>query len=558
MGCSSSDLQQPHNKSTKGGRTSGVEANIYPTRSKKNNYEETEKSVVVKSHPLATKLKMENENENENNKELEIEKTISQDVLQMSPDGRNSDMEMSDEEVIETGVVQTIDESSTYDMATLDLSLAADTSEWGRYKYQISVYSSSVSLRNASTPLWIVTRTDAELTHCFKRLRSMDPLKHPLPELPEDPWLNINWISTSLITQTVGELHQTRVLAFQGLLKAVLADPWLVHHGDFSQLIGLPEATPYHLSRNYSMYSQPGFLRTTHCRTNSGSSYQRDILHNWEKVGRPLGKGCFGTVYLGQLDTAQQVAVKVIDLATIPSSEAQQAFEAEFEVMQKLSHPNIVQYLGHRFDPTVQQLQIFLELCSGGTVAELVQKVEGKRLRPSVIQTYTRQVLCGLEYLHCLPTPVVHRDIKGANLLVTKEGFIKVADFGCSKMITDMKGEDVGMSTMVGTPYWMAPEVIAPMSRGGKYGTKCDIWSLGCTIIEMLGVIPWSGVGESPWEIMYHIANADSAPPNVPENIDFRMSSFLFACLERDPSSRPSASDLSSHEFMTCLSSELL
>eukprot|EP01060_Flectonema_neradi_P009297 TRINITY_DN16639_c0_g2_i2.p1 TRINITY_DN16639_c0_g2~~TRINITY_DN16639_c0_g2_i2.p1 ORF type:complete len:471 (+),score=67.79 TRINITY_DN16639_c0_g2_i2:321-1733(+) len=459
---------------------------------------------------------------------------------------------------VELGVVQNIDESSTYDMATLELVLTADSGEWGRYKYSLSVYSSLLSLKNGVPPLWTVTRTDSELSHCFKRLGSMDPLKHPLPELPDDPWLNLNWISTSLKTQSVSELHQSRAVSFQNLLKATLGDSWLVHHGDFSQLIGLPEGTPYAIQRNFSTYSQPGLLRTTtHCRTNSGSSYQKDLLHNWEKVGRPLGKGCFGTVYLGQLDNAQQVAVKVIDLATIPSNEAQQAFEAEFEVMQRLSHPNIVQYLGHRFDPDVQQLQIFLELCSGGTVAELVQKVEGKRLRPSVMQTYTRQVLCGLEYLHSLPTPVVHRDIKGANLLVTKEGFIKLADFGCSKMITDMKGEDVGMSTMVGTPYWMAPEVIAPTSKGGKYGTKCDIWSLGCTIIEMLGVVPWSGVGDSPWEIMYHIANANTPPPNIPENIDPRMSDFLFACLERDPSSRPSAAELSHHEFMICPSSEL-
>jgi len=119
-------------------------------------------------------------------------------------------------------------------------------------------------------------------------------------------------------------------------------------------------------------------------------------------------------------------------------------------------------------------LHIVLEFMEGGSLAGIVKKGP---LREHLVKVYIRQVLLGLDYLHQMG--VVHRDIKGANILLTKEGIVKLADFGVAIRLN----EDHRSFSLAGTPYWMAPEII---ESKGEISTSCDIWSLGCTVIELL------------------------------------------------------------------------
>ena len=269
-----------------------------------------------------------------------------------------------------------------------------------------------------------------------------------------------------------------------------------------------------------------------------------------------LGKGSFGTVYLGQLANARQVAVKVVTVSRSGIESVRQQAEAEFRLLETLHHPNIVQCLGHRWVEE-KHLEIFLELVSSGTVRGLVKRIPSGRLMESVVRVYTLQVLDALDYLHAGGggrPPIAHRDIKGENLLIDKEGIIKLADFGCSKLF---RGAEAA-GTFVGTPNWMAPEVLS--TRGAtaaktaaklSYGTKCDIWSLGCTIIEMMGRTPWrERSGETSYDIMHRIASSEGGPP-LPPDVPMQLAAFLAKCFERDPASRPSAKELMNNKYLT-------
>ena len=156
---------------------------------------------------------------------------------------------------------------------------------------------------------------------------------------------------------------------------------------------------------------------------------------------------------------------------------------------------------------------------------------------------YTRQILTGLEYLHA--NRIIHRDIKGANILVDSDGVVKLADFGASKQLQNVMSATGDLHSLKGTPYWMAPEVI----KQTGHGRQADIWSVGCTVIEML-------TGKPPWvqfntqvSALFHIASSKE-PPTMPADISAACRAFLLQTFARDPKHRPNASRLLQHDFV--------
>lgn len=269
-------------------------------------------------------------------------------------------------------------------------------------------------------------------------------------------------------------------------------------------------------------------------------------LEGWT-AHKMLGKGSFGAVYEVALPCGRIVCVKVIELGSITDGIELEKLRGEIALMKRLHHTNIVQYYGCLEDKAKKTINIFMELVSGGTLNTFVKKF--KTIPIPTIRNWTHQMVLGVKYLH--DCGIVHRDIKGDNVLVSMDGVLKLADFGCSKSIDDVCSKTHGCQTMVGTPYWMAPEVIK--CDAGGYGMKSDIWSIGCTVVEMItGKPPWPECN-SMWAAVYKIANSTGLPTEIPKDLDPQLMSFLEVCFERDPSKRPSATDLLMHPFMSAV-----
>ncbi|EAN78428.1 protein kinase, putative [Trypanosoma brucei brucei TREU927] len=267
-------------------------------------------------------------------------------------------------------------------------------------------------------------------------------------------------------------------------------------------------------------------------------------LEGWRQL-KIVGKGSFGAVYEALLTNGRTVCCKVIELGSISSRSEMDKLRNEIALMKRLNHPNIVQYHGCQEDREKNTLNIFMEFVSGGSLNGFVKKF--KTIPLPTVRQWTFQIVCGVKYLH--DCGIVHRDIKGDNVLVSLEGIIKLADFGCSKTIDDVCSKTHGCETMVGTPYWMAPEVIK--GEAGGYGMKSDIWSVGCTVVEMLtGKPPWPECN-SMWAAVYKIAHSTGLPTEIPDNLDPQLMSFLELCFIRDPKKRPEAEELLKHPFLT-------
>ncbi|XP_047323378.1 mitogen-activated protein kinase kinase kinase YODA-like [Impatiens glandulifera] len=258
----------------------------------------------------------------------------------------------------------------------------------------------------------------------------------------------------------------------------------------------------------------------------------------WKK-GRLLGRGTFGHVYLGfNSQSGEMCAMKEVTLFSDDkkSKESAQQLVQEITLLSGLQHPNIVQYYG---SDTVDdnKLYIYLEYVSGGSIHKLLQ--DYGPLGETAIRNFTRQILCGLAYLHAKNT--VHRDIKGANILVDPNGCVKLADFGMAKHIN---GQPCPLS-LKGSPYWMAPEVI---KNSSGCNLAVDIWSLGCTVLEMAnGKPPWSqyeGVAA-----MFKIGNSKELPV-IPDELGDHGKDFVRQCLQRNPANRPTAAQLLDHPFI--------
>ncbi|KAJ7134218.1 hypothetical protein C8R44DRAFT_869887 [Mycena epipterygia] len=268
-------------------------------------------------------------------------------------------------------------------------------------------------------------------------------------------------------------------------------------------------------------------------RTGSGpgSANNPKSLNDYQ-LGDSLGKGAFGQVYRAlNWATGETVAVKEIQLSNIPKGELGEIM-SEIDLLKNLNHANIVKYKG--FVKTREYLYIILEFCENGSLHNISKRF-GK-FPESLVAVYISQVLEGLMYLH--DQGVIHRDIKGANILTNKDGTVKLADFGVASNTTS-----VNDGAVVGSPYWMAPEVI---EQSGAT-TASDIWSVGCVVIELLeGHPPYHTL--DPMPALFRIVQ-DDCPP-IPEGASPIVKDFLYHCFQKDCNLRISAKKLLRHPWM--------
>ncbi|KAF9047085.1 hypothetical protein BDZ89DRAFT_25562 [Hymenopellis radicata] len=253
------------------------------------------------------------------------------------------------------------------------------------------------------------------------------------------------------------------------------------------------------------------------------------------QLGNCIGRGQFGSVYRAlNLNTGQMVAVKRIRLEGLKEDEVTTLMR-EVDLVKRLSHPSIVKYEGMARDENT--LSIVLEYAENGSLGQTL-KAFGK-LNERLIASYVVKILEGLHYLH--ESDVVHCDLKAANILTTKTGNVKLSDFGVSLNMRAMERE---IKDVAGTPNWMAPEVIE--LKGAS--PKSDIWSLACTVIELLtGRPPYGDIANS-MTVMFRIVEDDMPP--IPEGCSPLLEDFLRQCFNKDPTQRPSADLLCEHEWL--------
>ncbi|KAJ2158146.1 Protein kinase of the Mitotic Exit Network [Coemansia sp. RSA 552] len=249
------------------------------------------------------------------------------------------------------------------------------------------------------------------------------------------------------------------------------------------------------------------------------------------QLGDIIGKGAAGSVYRGlNLRTGEVVAVKQIRTEGFSSSAEIEAARQEIDVLRDLRHRNIVKYIG--YEQSEHELDIVLEYCEGGSLQNILSKFS--KFPENLVGVYVAQILDGLAYLHS--NAILHRDIKPGNILLLKEGVVKLADFGVARIQN-------GLNTVVGSPYWIAPEVL--LLKGSTAAS--DIWSLGCTIVQLVsGKAPYQDL--PPMTAMFRIGQ-DEHPP-FPANISALLRDFLSRCLVHVPSARATAEELRSHEWI--------
>ncbi|XP_068790636.1 myosin-IIIa isoform X3 [Struthio camelus] len=272
-----------------------------------------------------------------------------------------------------------------------------------------------------------------------------------------------------------------------------------------------------------------------------------DPSDTWEII-ETIGKGTYGKVFkVLNKKNGSKAAVKILD----PVHDIDEEIEAEYNILQALSdHPNVVKFYGMYYKKDVKngdQLWLVLELCNGGSVTDLVKGFlkRGERMNELIIAYILHEALTGLQHLH--ENKTIHRDIKGNNILLTTEGGVKLVDFGVSAQLTSTR---LRRNTSVGTPFWMAPEVIAcEQQLDSSYDARCDAWSLGITAIEL-------GDGDPPLADLHPMRALFKIPRNPPPTLQqpelwsSEFNDFINKCLTKDYEKRPTVSILLQHDFI--------
>ncbi|KAJ5927963.1 hypothetical protein N7466_006919 [Penicillium verhagenii] len=283
-------------------------------------------------------------------------------------------------------------------------------------------------------------------------------------------------------------------------------------------------------------------LRAVVSKDNPNESYSKQ---------RKIGQGASGSVYVARVKEQAtsavahelyrqygprcQVAIKQMDLRSQPRKEL---IVNEIIVMKDSQHPNIVNFLDSFLQESSNELWVVMEFMEGGALTDVIDN--NPVIQENQIATICAETCKGLAHLHS--QNIIHRDIKSDNVLLDRVGHVKITDFGFCAKLTESKSK---RATMVGTPYWMAPEVV----KQKEYGPKVDCWSLGIMAIEMIESEP-PYLNEEPLKALYLIATNGTPRLKKPEKLSKELKAFLSVCLCVDVRSRATADELLAHEFL--------